>query len=301
MGTPPYATDLTNREWTLLRPLLPPAKLGGRPRSTDLRAVLNAIFYVLRSGCQWRLLPREFPPWSTVYDYFRKWRTAGVWEQINTVLRKQVRQQVGRQPTPSAAIIDSQSVKTTERGGPHGYDAGKKINGRKRHLLVDTLGLLLQVVVHPANLQDRDGAKLLLVGMHERFPRIAHLWADQAYRGKLPTWITETLGWSITIVQRPPRRHWQQVIFHEDPSDWRKGWFEKVRTPAPSGGFHVLPRRWVVERSFAWIGRNRRMSKEYEFQPATSEAWVYLSMIRVMLKRLAREQVQPDFHYRHVA
>jgi putative transposase len=298
----PYSTDLTNREWAVLAPLLPPAKPGGRPRSANLRRILDAIFYVLRSGCQWRLLPREFPPWSTVYDYFRKWRNAGVWEQFNTALREQVRQQAGRQRTPSAAIIDSQSVKVTERGGVHGYDGGKKVNGRKRHLLVDTLGLLLKVVVHPANLQDRDGARLVLEGMHARFSRLAHLWADSAYGGPLATWITETLGWSVTIVQHPPRSYRQEVIFHEDPSDRNKGWFEKVPTQPPPTGFRgVLPRRWVVERSFAWIGRNRRMSKDYEYQLTTSEAWVYLSMIRVMLKRLAREQVQPDFHYRRVA
>lgn len=297
-----YSTDLSDQEWAVLAPLLPSAKSGGRPRSVDLHRILDGIFYVLRSGCQWRLLPREFPPWSTVYDYFRKWRNAGVWERLNTALREQVRQQAGRERTPSAAIIDSQSVKVAERGGPHGYDGGKKVNGRKRHILVDTLGLLLKVVIHPANLQDREGAKLVLEGMPKHFPRLAHLWADSAYGGPLMTWITETLGWSVTIVRHPPPPSLQHEIIYEDPSDWRKGWVEKIRTLPPPKGFRgVLPRRWVVERSFAWIGRNRRMSKDYEYQLTTSEAWIYLSMIRLMLKRLAREQVVPDFHYRRVA
>jgi putative transposase len=273
----------------VLAPLLPPAKPGGRPRTVNLRLILNGIFYLLRSGCQWRMLPRDYGPWSTVYDYFRTWRLDGTWERLHTTLRERVRRQAGREPTPSAAIIDSQSVKTTERGGPHGYDGGKKVNGRKRHLLVDTLGLLLKVVVHSAHLQDRDGARLVLAGLEQRFPRLQHLWADQAYTGKLLEWIEQELGWSVEVVERSPRRGFIVTPDHQ---------FQRVVLPAR---FEPLPRRWVVERSFAWIGRNRRLSKEYEFLPATSETWIYLSMVRVMLKRLAREEVVPEFHYRRVA
>jgi putative transposase len=289
LPTIPYPSDLSDLEWQVLAPLLPPAKPGGRQRAVNLRLILNGIFYLLRSGCQWRMLPRDYGPWSTVYDYWRTWRLDGTWERIHTTLREQVRQQAGREVTPSAAIIDSQSVKTTERGGPRGYDGGKKVNGRKRHLLVDTLGLLLQVVVHPANLQDRDGARLVLTGLGQSFPRLHHLWTDQGYTGPLLDWIKQELGWSVEVVERSPRRGFLVTPDHQ---------FQRVALPAR---FEPLPRRWVVERSFAWIGRNRRMSKDYEFLPATSEAWIYLSMVRVMLKRLAQEQVQPDFHYRHVA
>ena len=289
MSSSLYPSDLSDLEWSLLEPLLPAAKLGGRPRSVDLRRILNGVFYLLRTGCAWRYVPREYGPWSTVFHYFRTWRRTGAWERIHRVLRECVRRAVGREPTPSAAILDSQSVKTTEQGGPHGYDGGKKVNGRKRHILVDTLGLLLKVVVHPANLQDREGARLVLRSLPRRYPRLRQLWADQAYTGPILDWIKAQLGWSVEVVERAPRRGF--VVTAD-------GEFRRVNLPAV---FEPLPRRWVVERTIAWISRNRRMSKDYEFLPATSEAWIYLSMVRLMLKRLAHEQIQPVFHYRRVA
>jgi putative transposase len=262
----------------VLIPLLPAAKPGGRPRSVDLRRILNGVFYLLRTGCAWRYLPREYGPWSTVFHYFRLWRRSSLWERIQAVLRERLRRTVGREPTPSAAIIDSQSVKTTEQGGPHGYDGGKKVNGRKRHILVDTLGLLLKVIVHPANVQDRDGAKLVLAGQRQQLPRLRHLWADQAYTGPILDWIQEQLGWTVEIVERSPRRG-----FVVTPD----GEFQRVALPAV---FEPLPRRWVVERTLAWISHYRRMSKDYERLPATSEALVYLTGIRLLLGRLTRNE-----------
>jgi putative transposase len=270
----PYATDLSDEEWWILEPLIPEAKPGGRPRAHDTRELLDAIFYAVRGGCAWRLLPHEFPPWQTIYHYFRTWRLDGTWERINSVLRERVRAMAGREATPSAAILDSQSARTTEKGGARGYDGAKKINGRKRHLLVDTGGLVMKARVHPADLADREGAMMVLDRIGESFPDLRHLWADAGYRGAdLRRWITEGLGLSLEIVQRKPR--WVWVRNDVDPE----------LIPA---GFEVIRRRWVVERTFAWISRNRRMSRDYEFLPETGEALIYVTMIRLMLKRLAK-------------
>jgi putative transposase len=270
-----YPTDLTDAEWRALAPHLPAPKAGGRPRRHALRDILNAIFSVLRSGCAWRLLPHDLPPWKTVYHYFRLWRVQGLWETLHQALYAAARVKAGRDPQPSAAIIESQSVKTTLVGGPRGYDGGKKVNGRKRHLLVDTQGLIVRALVHPADVTDRDGAKLLLAPLQDRLPRLQHIWADSAYTGKLAEWVESTLGCTLEIV-----KHWWTGV--------RWVWVGPGQGPPtiPSG-FHVLPRRWVVERTLAWLLMSRRLSRDYEELPATSEALVYTAMSRLMVKCLA--------------
>jgi putative transposase len=284
-----YPTDLSDDEWRCISPHLPEPAGQGRPRLHGLRAILDAVFYVLKSGCPWRLLPRDFPPWKTVYDWFRRWRIDGTWERLNTELRERLRCRLGRNPNPSAAIVDSQSVRTTGVGGnERGFDPAKKVEGRKRHLLVDTEGLVLKAKVHSAKVPDQDGLRLLLESARARLSRLKHLWVDAGYQGKGRRWAQEVLGLSVEVVRKPPKPIPEKVA-----KLWAQEWAKEGKKVdwqelMPPRGFRVLPRRWVVERTFAWITHNRRMSKDYERLSATGEAFVYAAMTRLMLKRLAR-------------
>ena len=252
-----YTHDLTDTQWNLIAYCFPPPAKTGRPRKHSYRELLNGCLYVVRTSCQWRNLPKDLPPWATVYHYFRQWTNTELLERIHTHLREHIRLLEGRKRQPTAGSIDSQSVKGSETCGERGYDAGKKINGRKRHIVVDTLGLLLMVLVLPANVQDRDGARQLLTRVLALYGTLRCLWADAGYAGRLVLWVA---GISRCVLQI-------------------------VRRLAGEPGFKVLPRRWVVERTFGWLGRYRRLSRDYERRAKVAEAMVYLAMSRLMLAR----------------
>lgn len=259
-----YASDVSDGEWAVIAPLLPGRARRGRRRRTSLRRIVNALMYLLWSGCPWRGLPRDFPPFTTVQYHFYRWRDLGWWPRINAMLVARSRQLDGRDPEPSAVVIDSQSARTTESGGPRGFDAAKKVKGRKRNIATDTCGRLIEAQVTPANVQDSHGAVPLLNALAHRFPALRHAYADRAYRGrKLLAAVADPQPWTIEIITRTQR----------------------------VGHFVPEPRRWVVERTFAWLGRNRRLAKDYEASPQSQEAWLNLASIKILIRQIARKQL----------
>lgn len=268
---PAYETSLTDAQWAVVEPLLPQRdpRHGGRPLKFPRRLIIDTVLYVLVSGCAWRLVPRDLAPWDAAYRWFRAWAADGTWDRIHDCLRDQVRIADGRDPQPSAAVLDSQSAKSHQGGQAIGYDAGKRVRGRKRHLLVDTCGLVLRAVVHSASIQDRAGAKLVLTGIRALFPQVGLVWVDGGYvnvvDARLVDWAAESENLKIVAVPRN----------------------------ADVKGFQVLPRRWVVERTFSWLGRCRRLARDYERKTAHAEAMIKVAMIRLMAARLAGEDIEP--------
>lgn len=267
----PYPSDLSDAEWAVLEPLLPPPSRIGRPLKWPRRAMAEAIFYLVRSGCAWRMLPRHFPPWQTVHSQLHRWRRDGTLKRLHDALREHAREREGRQREPSAAVIDSQTARTTGAGGPgRGFDAGKKTFGRKRHLLVDASGLVLLAHIHAASLHDTVGARQMVeMTSPTALPRLELVWADGAYTGPFATWLSEARGWRV------------EVPFHRKRQAWRYGLEERPK------GFQVIPRRWVVERTIAWLSRSRRLARDYERLPETGIALIHAAMSRIMLRRLA--------------
>jgi putative transposase len=275
MQTSSYPSDVTNEQWALIEPLLPPAPTGGRPRKTNMRDVMDAIFYILRTGCQWRYLPKDLPPKSTVWRYFKQWRDDSTMERIHDVLRGKVRTAAKPYAPRTTASVDSQSVDTTSGGEARGRDNSKNVDGRKRHILIDSMGLLLAVLVTAANVDDAQAAKMLFERLEgQPTSKIRHVFADNKYHNfRLYEWVEGHANWKLSIVRRP---------------EGKRGWVK-------------LPIRWTVEQTFAWLGKCRRLSKDHERSVESSEAFVRLAMIHLMLNRLKPKPEEPAFHYRTAA